>query len=411
MPWTRALLLTLLAISPAAAEDWPQWLGPRRDGSTADKVQPWKGPLKILWHRGVGEGHSSPVVAGGKVFLLTKVKDKEEEEVTAYDAASGEILWHTPYPRAKFASPFGAGPQATPAVAGGRVYAYGATALLTCFDAADGKRLWQVDALQKFGGTKLVFGAACSPLVEGGKVLVNVGGKGASVVALAADRGEVAWKALDDPASYSSPTAFGEGKGRQVVFLTGAGLASLKPDDGTVFWQFPLKDKLMESSSTPVKAGDRLIASSITYGSVALELLTEGGKPAVKQAWKNPELTSYFTTPIPVGQNDLYMVTSSIPLLGKSQAILHCIDLHSGQKRWSKSGVGQYHAALMRTGDDTLLMLEEGGTLVLVAPDRLAYRELARAKVCGHAWAHPAVAGGRLYVRDEKELVCVQLPQ
>jgi outer membrane protein assembly factor BamB len=169
-----------------------------------------------------------------------------------------------------------------------------------------------------------------------------------------ADRGEVAWKALDDPASYSSPIAFGQGKSRQVVFLTGAGLASLRPGDGAVLWQFPLKDKLMESSTTPVKAGDRLIASSITYGSVALELLTEGGKPAVKQAWKNPELTSYFTTPIPVGEGDLYMVTSSIPLLGKSQAILHCIDRKNGQKRWSKSGVGQYHAALLRTGDDKL---------------------------------------------------------
>jgi outer membrane protein assembly factor BamB len=411
MPWMRALLLTVLAAAPAAAQDWPQWLGPRRDGSTSDQVRPWKGPLKVLWHLPVGEGHSSPVVAGGKVFLHTRVKDKEEEEVTAYDADTGKVAWHSAYPRAKFSSPFGTGPQATPAVANGRLYAYGATALLTCFDAADGKQLWQVNALQKFGGTKLVFGAASSPLVEGDKVLVNVGGKGASVVALAADTGVVAWKALDDPASYSSPIAFGEGKSRQVVFLTGAGLASLSPGDGTVFWQFPLKDKLMESSTTPVKAGDRLIASSITYGSVALDLLTQDGKPAIKEAWKSPELTSYFTTPIPVGPNDLYMVTSSLPLLGKSQAVLHCIDLTSGKKRWSKSGVGQYHAALLRTGDDKLLMLQEDGTLVLVAPEPSAYRELARAKVCDHAWAHPAVAGGRLFVRDERELVCLQLPE
>jgi outer membrane protein assembly factor BamB len=261
-----------------------------------------------------------------------------------------------------------------------------------------------------FGGKNLVFGAACSPLAEGGKVFVNVGAPGASVVAFT-DTGEVAWKALDDPASYSSPIAFGEGKDRQIVFLTGAGLASLRVADGTLFWKFPLKDKLMESSTTPVRAGRRLLASSITYGSVALNLLSADGKPEAKEAWKNPELTSYFTTPVVVGTDDLYMVTGSNPLSFQPKATLHAIDLKTGKKRWSKPGVGEYHAALLRTGDDKILMMEEGGTLVLLQADPKAYRELARAKVCGHAWAHPAIAGGRLYVRDEKELLCVQLPQ
>jgi outer membrane protein assembly factor BamB len=412
MPWRLALSLALLLVAPAAAEDWPQWLGPRRDGSTTQKVAPWKGELKILWRARVGEGHSSPVVASGKVFLHTKVKDKEEEDLAAYDAETGKILWQTAYPREKFASPFGAGPQATPAVAGGRVYTYGATAILTCFDPEAGKQLWQVDALKKFAGKNLFFGAACSPLVEGGKAFVNVGAPGASIVAFSAQNGDVAWKALDDPASYSSPSSFEQGKYRQVVFLTGAGLASLRPDDGTVYWQFPLKDKLMESSTTPIRAGNRLIASSITYGSVALDLLTRDDKPAVKEAWKNPELTSYFTTPVVVGENDLYLVTGSNPLaFTKAQATLHSIDLKTGKKRWSKPGVGEYHAALLRTGDNNLLMMEEGGTLVLLAADPSSYRELARAKVCGHAWAHPAVANGRLYIRDDKELVCVELPQ
>jgi outer membrane protein assembly factor BamB len=406
------LLLTLLAATTAAAEDWPQWLGPRRDGSTAAKVAPWKGPLEVIWRVAVGEGHSSPVVAGGKVFLHAKVKDKDEEELIAFDAQTGKPLWQTAYPRGKFASIFGTGPQATPAVAGGKVYTYGVTAILSCFDADGGKQLWQVDALKQFGGKNLFFGAACSPLVEDGKVFVNVGAPGASVVAFTADKGEVAWKVLDDPASYSSPIVFGQGKERQVVFLTGAGLVSLRPADGTLFWQFALKDKLMESSTTPVRAGHRLLASSITYGSVALELLTADGKPAAKEEWKNTELTSYFTTPVIVGTDDLYMVTGSNPLgFTKTPATLQAVDLKTGKKRWSKPGVGEYHAALVRTADDKILMMEEGGTLVLLQADPKAYRELARSKVCGHAWAHPAIAGGRLYVRDEKELVCVQLPQ
>jgi outer membrane protein assembly factor BamB len=405
-----ALVLILVAIGSARGEDWPQWLGPRRDGSTTEKIRPWTGTLPVVWRRPAAEGHSSPIVAGGTVFLHTKVKDKEKEAVTAYDADTGSIRWQASYPRAKFVSPFGTGPQATPAVANGRVYACGATGLLTCLRASDGKQLWQVNALEKFAARSLFFGAACSPLIEGGKVLINVGGRGASVVALSADKGTVAWKALDDPASYSSPIALGQGPDRQVVFLTGSGLVSLRLTDGSLVARFPMQDKLMESSTTPVHAGNRLLASSITYGSVLVEPAQEGSRTVLRPLWKNPELTSYFTTPVVVGANDLYMVTGSNPLaFTKAQAILHAVDLKTGKKRWSKPGVGDYHAALLRTGDDKLLMLEESGSLVLLAADPAAYRELARCRICGHAWAHPAVAGGRLYVRDEKELICVQL--
>src|SRR5262249_4977618 len=157
----------------------------------------------------------------------------------------------------------GNGPRATPAVVGDRVYSFGITGVLTCFDAAKGSQVWQVDTLKKFEAKNLFFGAACSPLVEGDRVLVNVGGKGASIVAFNKDKGDVAWKSLDDGASYSSPIIFGEGKNRQVVFLTAQGVASLNPVNGARYWQFPLVDKLLESSTTPVRAGDLLLASSI----------------------------------------------------------------------------------------------------------------------------------------------------
>jgi outer membrane protein assembly factor BamB len=409
MPRLRSLLLVLVVTAPAAAEDWPQWLGPRRDGTSAEKVAPWEGRPKVVWRVPVGEGHSSPVVAGGKVFLHTKVKDKEEEEVTAFDAATGKVLWHTPYARAKFSSPFGAGPQATPSVVDGRVYSFGATAVLTCFKADGGRRLWQVDALKQFGARNLFFGAACSPLVEDGKVFVNVGGKGASVVAFTKDEGEVAWKKLDAPASYSSPIAFGTGKERQLVFLTQQGLASFRPSDGQVFWQFPLVDKLNESSTTPVHLDDFLLASSVTYGSVGLRLGEKDGKPDATQLWKNAELTCYFATPVPVGKDHLYMVTGELAL--NPQSTLRCVDVHTGKELWNQPKVGKYHAALVRTANDKLLMLTDGGDLVLLDPDPKGYKELARSKVCGQAWAHPALSAGKVYLRDEKELICLQLPE
>jgi outer membrane protein assembly factor BamB len=407
MPRLRALLIVLLLTGTAAAGDWPGWLGPKRDGSSPEVVAPWKGDLKVLWRKPVGEGHSSPVVAGGKVFLFTRAKDKEAEELTAYDAKTGEEVWAKDYERAPFKSPFGAGPQGTPTVADGKVYTFGATGVLSCFNAADGKQVWQVDTLKKFEGKNLYFGAATSPLVEGDVVLVNVGAPGASVVAFKKDNGEVAWKALDDKASYSSPIAFGEGKQRQVVFLTAAGLRALRPSDGKLFWEYPFVDRLNESSTTPVRLSDgMLLASSVTAGSVGLKLSEKDDTPTAQEAWKNPAVSCYFSTPVPVGEH-VYMVTGKA--LPPPQADLVCVEAKTGKVLWRQAKVGKYHAAMLRTGDDKLLMLDDFGNLSLLQPDAKEYKELAKSKVCGATWAHPALSDGRVYIRDEKELICVQV--
>lgn len=412
MPWIRSTFVLLAGASFALAADWPQWLGPTRDGATPEKVAPWKDAPKVLWRQPVGEGNSSPIVAGGRVYLHSKVKDRDEEEVVALDAADGKEVWRKTYARGPGRFLYGNGPRATPAVAGGKLYTYGINGVLTCWDAADGKQLWQVEALKKFGARNLLFGASCSPLVDGKAVLLNVGARGASVVAFDADSGEVKWKSQDDAASYSSPIALGKGKGRQVVFLTGDGVISLDPADGSLFWRFPLKDTLFESSTTPARAGDVLLASAITYGSAGLRLTTKDGKPAVSEAWKEPKLTSYFTTPVAVGTEHVYLVTGTTPSLFKPtppQADLHCIEAATGKTLWTRPKVGQYHASLLRTGNDKLLMLEDGGDLVLLDPGPKEYRELARSRVCGSTWAHPALAGAKLYLRDNKEVLCVQL--
>jgi outer membrane protein assembly factor BamB len=413
MPWLRSLALLVLASAPAAAADWPQWLGPHRDNSSPETVAVWKEAPKVLWRQPVGEGNSCPVVAGGRVFVHSKVKDQNKEEVVAYDAGSGRELWRVAYERAKFTSLYGNGPRATPAVADGRVYTFGITGVLTCLEAATGKQLWQVDTLKDLGAKNLFFGMSCSPLVEGDFVLENVGAKGASVVAFDRARGTVAWKALDDKASYSSPIVFGKGKERQVVFLTGDGVVSLSPADGSLFWRFPLKDALLESSTTPVRAGDTLVASSITYGSAGLKLRTKDGKPAYKEMWKDKALTCYFSTPVAVGKDHLYMVTGSNPLAFKRNptATLHCIEAATGKSLWQKEKIGKYHAALLRTGDGRLLLLDDAGELALLSPNPKGYSELARSKVCGPTWAHPALSDGRLYVRDDKELICLKLAQ
>jgi outer membrane protein assembly factor BamB len=338
MPWLRSVGFVLLCAGMVSAGDWPQWLGPHRNGSSPEKIAPWKETPKLLWRLPVGDGHSSPIVAGGKVFLHAKVKDKDEEEVIACDAATGKEVWRQAYPRAAFKSIFGVGPRSTPALDKDKLYTFGVTGILTCWDAASGKQLWQVDTLKEFKAANLFFGVSCSPLVEGDQVLVNVGGPGASVVAFDKAKGSVAWKALDDKASYSSPIAIGQGKERQIIFLTQKGLVSLSPE-GASNWNFPLVDKLSESSTTPTLVGDLLLGSSVTYGSAGLKLEAKDGKPTASEAWKNPALTCYFSTPVAVGTEQVYLVTGSI--LPPPAANLRCVDVKTGKELWSKAKVGK----------------------------------------------------------------------
>jgi outer membrane protein assembly factor BamB len=394
----------------AQAEDWPQWLGPRRDGSSTEKVAAWKEPLKVLWTKPVGEGHSSPVVADGKVYLLTKVKDKSEEQLSAVDALKGDVIWEKTYERTPFKSLFGNGPRGTPAVVDGKVYTFGITGVLTCWDVKTGDQVWQVDTLKKFDAKNLFFGLSGSPLIDADKVLVNVGGKGASIVAFDKKDGGVIWKTLDDGASYSSPSVWGKGDERQAIFLTGKGLVGVAARDGSVFWQQPFEDKLAESSTTPVILGDTIMASSVTLGSIGTRMDNTQAIPRAKEIWKKPELTCYFSTPVPVGKDHIYAVISTKVNLIASTATLHCLEAATGKTLWKHGKVGTYHASLLRTGDDKLLMVEEGGTLVLIDPSAEKYQELCRSKICGNTWAHPALANGRLYIRDDKNLVCVQLP-
>ncbi len=414
-----ACFVFLLVSSVAVAEDWPQWLGPRRDGSSAEKVTPWKKPLTVLWKQPVGEGNSSPVVVGGRVYLHTKPQGKNEEALTAYDVKNGKPLWTKTYARELHVYFYGNGPRATPAFADGKLYTFGITGVLTCFDAVSGNQHWQVDTLKEFKAPKLRFGASCSPIIDDGKVLLNVGAKGASIVAFDKNDGKVIWKTLDDGATYSSPILVGEPEIRQVVFLTAKGLVGAAVRDGSVFWEIPLVDALFESSITPVSSGDYIFASSITFGGLMAQMDQTMAIPRAKKIWTKPEYNCYFSTPVPVGKDHLYFVTGTKPSLAAllpgskkpAHADLRCIELATGKELWKREKVGTYHASLTRTADGKLLLLEEEGDLALVDPNPKEFRELARGKICGKTWAHPAVADGRLYIRDDKELICVELPR
>jgi outer membrane protein assembly factor BamB len=401
-----AFCVLLLTSTVGRADDWPQWLGIHRDGASKETVKPWKEPLKIAWTQPVGEGHGGPVVAGAKVYLHARTPGKNEEVLAVFDAATGKPAWSTTYPRAETKIPFGNGPRGAPCVEGGKVYTYGISGILTCYDANADKIIWQNDVAKQYNPPALTFGCSCSPIVVDDNVIINVGAKGASIVAFDKNTGKEVWKALSDGATYSSPITITRDKTQQLIFLTAKGLVSLAPKDGSVYWQQPLVDLLLESSTTPVVVGDILFGSSITFGGLGAKLEDMNGKPAIKKLWTNSNLNCYFATPVSVDKDSLYMVTGS---LFKKTAVLHCVNPADGKILWTKGKVGTYHASLLRTGDNKILMVEEPGDLVLLEHNREKYTELSRSKICGSTWAHPALANGRLYIRDAKNLVCVEM--
>jgi outer membrane protein assembly factor BamB len=399
----RTLIALLLAATPTFPADWPQFLGPTRDSSSPSKIAPWKGELKPVWKMPIGESHSSPVVANGIVYAFYKPKDKDADALAAFDAATGELKWDKSYDREKFVPKFGAGPRGTPSVDGDYVYTLGNTGVLACWNAKTGDIVWKVETLKEFSAKNLFFGVSTSPTVVGKVVVVMVGGKGAGVVGFDKLTGKTLWQATDDTASYASPIVVGEKDKEELVFLTSSNVRALKASTGRELWKLPFVDKLLESSTTPVKLGDLYIVGSVTVGSIGVKVENN----IAEQAWKNDKLTCYFSTPVGVGDY-AYMVNGAATLRNAS-ITLRCVEAKTGEIKWEKPNVGKYHAAIIHTGDGKLLMLDDKGFLSLIEPDPKEYKELARTKVCGETWAHPALVGQMLYLRDDKELICLKL--
>jgi outer membrane protein assembly factor BamB len=404
-----ATLIILLSLPLAVrADDWPQWLGPRRDNSTSEKVAPWKEAPKVLWRVPMSKGYSAPVVAGGRVFVHASVGDKNsEEEVVAIDAASGKVIWRQPYSRG-FAK---GGPRATVAVAGKYVYAFGATGILSCYEAETGTKKWQVDAYKQLGASATKFGVCCSPMVIGNVVLVSVGGKGNCLAAFDTDKGELLWKGFDEPASTSSPVLMAApaqpGKLPDVVFMTTLRLLAVNPLSGELSWEYPLVFQPAGASTTPLVIGDRIMTSTMTNGSTLLQVAVKDSKRAASQLWQNKDAMGYFSTGV-AGAGDLLFVMTN-ELQPTPTCTLRCLDGKNGKELWAKEKIGYYHANAIRTGDDRLLILDDAGTLILAEADTKGYRELARAKVSGGSFSVPALANGRLYIRDDKEVLCLEL--
>jgi outer membrane protein assembly factor BamB len=404
-----AFLLCLALANQSWSSDWPQFLGPTHNGvySGTDLAESWpKDGPPVLWQKAIGQGFSAPVVADHKLILFHRLGDKETIE--ALDANTGKQLWSFDYP-SHYQDDFGfdEGPRATPCIADGRVYTFGAEGMLTCLDFANGKKLWNVDTKKEFGARKGFFGIACSPLVEGNAVLLNVGGSdNSSIIAFDKSSGKTRWKSYDDEASYSAPTIATINGFRYALFLTRSALVALNPVDGKLAFTYPFRPPLGASvtAATPL-AIDDLIFISGSYGNGAAVLRIKNGKP--EKVWAAQDvLSNHYATSI---HHDgfLYGIDGRTDPGFEPGPSLRCVDLKTGKVRWQKDDFG---AATLTLAGDQLLILTERGELIRTKASPEGFQPIARAEVLpNHIRSYPALASGLLYARSKDKLFCLDL--
>ena len=399
-----ALSLVLLATASMLAQDWPQFLGPDRDGHYSGPALDidWDvdGPPEV-WRRAVGAGFAGPVVVGGQVILFHRLDDREVVE--ALDASTGAAVWQYDY-LTTYRDDFGfdEGPRAAPVVADGRVYTFGAQGQLHALNLETGDLAWYVDTKAEFDFRKGFFGAAGSPLVEGGHVIANIGGADAGVVAFDAETGAVAWRALDDEASYSSGVSATIGGVRHAVFFTRNYLAGLDPADGAVRFSRPWRSRLRASvnAATPLVVDD-LIFVSATYGTGAGLFRVNGGQ--LDEIWISDEVMSNHYSTSVYHDGHLY------GFHGRQEysPSLRAVELRTGAVKWD---IPSYGAGTVTLADDRLVIVRESGELVVAPASPEAFTVIATAQILPPVVrAYPALAAGRIYVRNENTLICLDL--
>ena len=396
-----AALVFLLAI-PAGAGDWPQWLGPKRDGTSTETglltTWPAGGP-KVLWTAKGGDGYSAFAVVGPTAYTL--VQRDGGEFVVALDALKGDERWATKVAPA-YKNQYGNGPRSTPTVEAGRVYVQSVTGPLACLNAADGNVVWSVDLLKEFGAKNIQWGLSASPLIEGDLVLAIPGAKGAGVAAFDKKSGKVAWKLGDDEASYASPVAVTVGGQRQLIFFTAVGLLAASPE-GKELWRVPWLTGFKCNIATPLVVGDKLFVSSGEEVGCALFKLSAGGPPEVVWESKGPKsvMMNYWATSV-VHDGHLYGLSGEF----SKKIDLNCVELATGKLKWSQKDFGK---AAVTLADGHLWLTTKKGDVVVARATPAKYDEKARAMLLGENRTVPTIANGRMYLRDLGKVVCVDV--
>ena len=384
--------------------DWPQWRGPNRDGISKEtgilKTWPEGGP-KVLWSAPSGDGYSGMSVTNGKLYSMYGRRQGSDAIAICLDAASGEELWRFRM-GSKFTNSFGHGPRATPTVDGNLVFVLSGKGKLFALNATKGTEVWGHDLHKEYGGKIPTWGVSTSPLVEGNMLIVDVGGKnGHGLVAFNKKDGKVIWKSNSGIPGYSAPIAVTVNGTRQILSFAGKALVSVSPEDGKQYWRYPWVTNYDVNAATPIfiKPDKVFISSGYNRGAAVLKMKAVKGTVEVEELWKSRAMRNQFSSSVLIGDH----------LYGFDEGTLRCLNVNTHESKWAKRGFGK--GSLMYA-DGHLIVLSEKGLLVLVEATPEAFVQKASAQVLkGRCWTVPTLVNGMLYVRNQKDLLCLDLSQ
>jgi outer membrane protein assembly factor BamB len=432
MKYTSILALTLVLSSTVKADDWPHWMGPSRDNvwhedGLLDKF-PDGGP-KVLWRTPIAGGYAGPAVSGGKVFITdyvtaddVKVANFERnqftgtERILCLDEATGKQLWKHEYP-VKYDISYPAGPRCTPGIRDGKVYTLGAEGHLLCLNADNGKVIWQKDLKQEFGTKSALWGYAAHPLIDGQKLITLVGGKGTHAVAFDKDTGAEIWRTLTArEQGYSPPTIVTAAGVRQLLLLRPDAVSSVDPETGKELWSVPYEASSGSIIMSPLFDGRYLFVAGYSNKNMLLEL--SQSEPAATVVWQDRKKQAM--SPI-----NVQPFLEGDTVYGFDQdGYLYAMDLKSGDRLWksakpfnTKRAPDSGTAFITKQGD-RFWMFNELGELLITKLSRDGYAEIDRAKVIEPSnvafgrdvvWSVPAWANRHAYIRNDKEIIAVDL--
>jgi outer membrane protein assembly factor BamB len=446
---TLAIVFGLGITTAVSADDWPQWLGPQRDGVWREQgilAKFPKGGPKVRWRTPIAEGYSGPSVANGKVYVTDRIRpkgvanpndafDKKTrvpgvERVLCLNEADGTVIWQKEY-ECTYQISYAAGPRTSPVVAGGKVYTLGAMGHLYCFDADKGTILWSRDLMKEYDIDVPVWGFSGSPLLDGDRLICLVGGKDSVAVAFDKDTGKEIWKNLSagEP-GYAPPMIYEIGGVRQLILWHPESINSLDPVTGKLYWSHRYNDKPSlragMSIPTPRLDGDLLFFTCFYDGSLMLK--TNGAKqPTVlwqkagrsEKAKDTEGLHSVMVTPVIKGDY-IYGVCSYGELRGLNKL--------TGERLWAThkpvtGGSTRWGNAFIVEHEGRFILFNEGGDLILAKFSPKGYEEIDRANILTPTntmapppgrrviWSHPAFANRSVYARNDKEIVCISMAE
>lgn len=388
------------AAAHASRNYWTDFRGPNRDGRYDEMaiITSWPASgLQAVWKQPIGVGYASFVVADGRAYTIEQ--RRRQEVATAYDVETGRELWARGW-NAEFSDSTGDGPRATPTWDNGRIYALGATGELRCLDAKTGAVIWGKNILSDSGAQNLPWAMAASPLIVDDKVIVLPGGtSGNSVVAYNKNTGAPVWKALNDRQGYVSPMLVTLAGRRQILVVSSNRIVGLAPEDGSLLWSQGWDTDMGINVSQPIIVDKNrfFVSSGYGKGAALVEVTGSGNSFSAKPIWQNINMKNKFNSSV-LHKGYVY---------GLDEGILSCVDVNTGERKWKG---GRYGYGQVLLAGDHLIVMSDAGELVLLRATPDQHSEVARfAALEGKTWNYPAIAGGKLLVRNATQMAAYKI--